>query len=67
MDGSILLKSTITPPHAAERTPQAGRSRFSVARLPAPRVPARCGGARVPPVSLLGGPEIKTPFLREER
>jgi hypothetical protein len=68
MDGSILLKSTITAPatrRSGHRRP--GGVDCSVARLPAPRVPARCGGARVPPVSLLGGPEIKTPFLREER
>ena len=63
MDGPILLKSTITP----RRTPQAGRSRLLCEKVACPTSARRCGGARVPPVSLLGGPEIKTPFLREER
>ena len=68
MDGSILLKSTITPPPRGGAD-TAGRAE-SIALLHGclPQAcPPRCGGARVPPVSLLGGPEIKTPFLREER
>src|SRR5262245_51204969 len=62
MDGPILLKSTITPPPRGGAD-TAGRAE-SIALLHGclPQAcPPRRGGARVPPVSLLGGARDQNP------
>ena len=55
MDGSLLLKSTITPPPRGGADTAGRAESIALFRVACPKSP-RCGGARVPPVSLSGGP-----------